>query len=183
MNRLKAIESLMTDGEKRRLKRIWEPRVVAQPPSNAWMDMCVMPDGEIRHYGKLDGERVYIASRDGGLSWKTFDVDDRRAMCAGLQCTKSGRWVQSYWLAGEGGFQGSEMPTPPEGETGWQAALSDEGPGGKVRWVKMSDDDIRCPRTPLALSSGRVLIAANGVAPGKYRGHIQREVTGDDLFG
>ena len=162
MNRLKAIESLMTDGEKRRLKRIWEPRVVAQPPSNAWMDMCVMPDGEIRHYGKLDGERVYIASRDGGLSWKTFDVDDRRAMCAGLQCPKSGRWVQSYWLAGEGGFQGSEMPTPPEGETGWQAALSDEGPGGKVTWVTVSDDDIRCPRTPLALSSGRVLIAANG---------------------
>lgn len=28
-----------------------------------------------------------------------------------------------------------------------------------------------------------VLIAANGVAPGKYRGHIQREVAGDDLFG
>ena len=28
-----------------------------------------------------------------------------------------------------------------------------------------------------------VLIAANGVAPGKYRGHIQREVTGNDLFG
>ncbi|MBR5302076.1 MAG: hypothetical protein IKU38_04515, partial [Clostridia bacterium] len=37
---------------------------------------------------------------------------------------------------------------------GWQAALSDEGPGGSVRWVKIADG-IFLPRLPHFLSSGR----------------------------
>ena len=92
MNQLSAIESLMTEGEKRRLQKIWAPRVVAHSPSNAGMDLCVMPDGEIRHYGKQDGERIYIASRDGGLSWKTCDVEDMSALCAAVRLP-DGRWL------------------------------------------------------------------------------------------
>ena len=164
MDRLAAMESLMSEGEKRRLRKIWAPRVVAHSPSNAWSDLCVMPDGEIRHYGKQDGERVYIASRDGGLSWKTCDVEDMSAMCSALRAPRSGRWIQSYWVEGEGGFQGCEMPAPPPGLSGWQAALSEEGPGGAVRWVRISGDDVRCPRFPLVLKSGRILIAANSAA-------------------
>ena len=163
MDQLSAIESLMTEGEKRRLQKIWAPRVVAHSPSNAGMDLCVMPDGEIRHYGKQDGERIYIASRDGGLSWKTCDVEDMSALCAAVRLP-DGRWLQSYWVEGEGGFQGCEMPAPPPDATGWQAVLSEEGPGGAARWVKISDDNIRCPRTPVTLSTGRVLIAANDCA-------------------
>ncbi|MBE5766788.1 MAG: exo-alpha-sialidase [Clostridiales bacterium] len=162
MNYIQKIEQNMTSGEKRRLQNIWEPQIVATPPSNAWMDMCVMPDGEIRHYGKYRGERVYIASRDGGLSWKTCDVENMTTLCSAMQSPYSGRWIQSYFLQGEGGFQGSEMPTPPKGASGWQAALSDEGPGGQVKWVKICDNDVRCPRHPLALKHRqRILITAN----------------------
>lgn len=163
MNTLQAIERSMTAGEKRRLQGIWAPEIVVTPPSSAWMDLCVLPDGEIRHYGKYKGQRIYISSRDGGLSWKTCDVEDMTAMCSALQSPFSGRWIQSYFVEGEGGFQGSEMPVPPKGATGWQAALSEEGPGGKVsQWVKITDLDVRCPRYPLALKQRRrILITAN----------------------
>ena len=52
------------------------PKVVATQPIYAVFDLCRTADGEIRHYGwqMVGGEkrRVYIASRDEGLSWKTF---------------------------------------------------------------------------------------------------------------
>ena len=58
------------------LASIRAPEVVATPPTSAVHDLCRTADGEIRHYGwqMVSGEkrRVYIASRDNGLSWKTF---------------------------------------------------------------------------------------------------------------
>lgn len=54
---------------------IFAPTVVAIPPASAVRDMCVAPDGEIRHYGRVlikdKHHRAMIASRDNGLSWKT----------------------------------------------------------------------------------------------------------------
>ena len=159
---LQALAQSMSPEEQQRLHSVYAPRVVAVPPSNAWMDMCMMPDGEIRCYGHHEEERVYLSSRDGGLSWKEFSVPDKFRMCSALRNPDSGRWISSYYVEGEGGFQGAEMPTPPAGAHGWQAVLSDEGPGGSVSWVKISDLDVRCPRYPLALRHRkRILICAN----------------------
>ena len=56
-------------------KTIHAPRVVAEQPAHTHKEMVVMPDGEIRYYGRdfVDGEvrGVYLSSRDRGLSWKT----------------------------------------------------------------------------------------------------------------
>lgn len=158
---LEAMQERLSCEEAQRLQAVYAPQVVGVPSSNTWMDMCAMPNGEIRHYGHRDGKRIYISSRDGGFTWKEYGVDDLHAMCSGLQSPYSGRWILSYFVEGEGGFQGAEMPVPPEGARGWQAVLSDEGPGGAVRWVKITDKEVRCPRYPLALRARkRILIAA-----------------------
>ena len=58
------------------LASIYAPEVVAVQPTYAVHDLCRTADGEIRHYGwqmvKGKKRRVYVASRDEGLSWKTF---------------------------------------------------------------------------------------------------------------
>ena len=78
------------------LESVWEPRVVAVPPTAAVRDMCVTADGEIRHYGwqMVGGEkrRVFIASRDCGMNWQTHlaDADDAGAM---TRSPWSGEWI------------------------------------------------------------------------------------------
>ena len=78
------------------LSDIFAPTVVAVPPADAVSDLCRTADGEIRHYGwqMLGGEkrRVYIASRDEGLSWKTFLAADGSAG-AMERSPESGDWI------------------------------------------------------------------------------------------
>ena len=75
---------------------VWEPRVVAVPPTYAVRDMCVAADGEIRHYGwqMIGGvkRRVYIASRDGGMNWETRIADEADAG-AMTRSPWSGEWI------------------------------------------------------------------------------------------
>ncbi|MBQ4086956.1 MAG: exo-alpha-sialidase [Clostridia bacterium] len=59
------------------LKNIYAPTVVGVQPGDSRNGICVMPDGEIRHYGEREkkhpwdkGDACYISSCDGGLSWK-----------------------------------------------------------------------------------------------------------------
>ena len=78
------------------LSDIFAPTVVAVPPEAAVSGLCRTADGEIRHYGwrTLDGtkRRVYIASRDEGLSWKTFLAADGEAG-AMAKSPESGDWI------------------------------------------------------------------------------------------
>ena len=78
-DQIDSIRSRMTDEDVDELTRIYAPTVVANAPSCAYTSLSVQPDGEIRCYGSratnpeddtLPREPVYIASTDGGLSWK-----------------------------------------------------------------------------------------------------------------
>ena len=71
---LQAMEARMSEDQKNMLKRIYEPTVVATPLNDAGLDTCILPDGEIRSYGYLDGRyrgdvAIYLSSVDGGVSW------------------------------------------------------------------------------------------------------------------
>lgn len=77
MYEIERIESLLSEEDKEALKKIYAPVIVGVQPEDSRRGICVMPDGEIRHYGGCDkkdfndrGTPCYIASRDGGLSWK-----------------------------------------------------------------------------------------------------------------
>ena len=78
------------------LESIYAPEVVAVQPIYAVHDLCRTADGEIRHYGwqmvKGKKRRVYIASRDEGLSWKTFLAEDDEAGYM-EKSPESGDWI------------------------------------------------------------------------------------------
>ena len=54
---------------------IYEPKIVAEQPNHTHKEMVMMPDGEIRYYGAdlvgKEKRKVYLSSRDRGLSWTT----------------------------------------------------------------------------------------------------------------
>ncbi|MGL4292915.1 MAG: sialidase family protein [Bacteroidales bacterium] len=55
------------------------PHVVAKPPSDAYIGLSKMPDGEIRHYNY--GEQAepgcfYLSSKDNGMSWTKISYPD-----------------------------------------------------------------------------------------------------------
>ena len=89
---LEVLKNRLSKEDAERLSAIYAPKEVAVPPSDAYHSLCVMPDGEIRCYGKVafsdlpDGEcrEVYISSRDCGLSWKEYNVK---------QGTIGARWI------------------------------------------------------------------------------------------
>ena len=81
---IEKIASLMSEADKDEYRRIYAPRVVAVPPADSRRDICVCEDGEIRAYGvrnkknpfdEESGERMYIYSRDGGLTWKAHKAE------------------------------------------------------------------------------------------------------------
>lgn len=86
----------LTPGDRELLADIVAPTVVGVPPAAAVRDLCRCADGEIRHYGwkMVDGRkrRVYLSSRDEGLSWKTVLAaeGDPGAL---TQSPWSGEWI------------------------------------------------------------------------------------------
>ena len=72
------------------------PKIVATQHNYAVYDLCRTADGEIRHYGwqMVGGEkrRVYIASRDNGLSWTTCLAKDGEAGYM-EKSPESGDWI------------------------------------------------------------------------------------------
>lgn len=75
--RIQQMEKRLNAEERQMLQKIYAPQVVGVPVSDARAYVCVMPDGEIRCYGKAyqtesqpQGENVYLSSTDCGLSWK-----------------------------------------------------------------------------------------------------------------
>lgn len=75
---LKKLENRLNDDQKDILSHIYEPVVVATPLNDSRRDVMIMPDGEIRSYGKLyasrhmgqDGITAYLSSVDCGLTWQ-----------------------------------------------------------------------------------------------------------------
>ncbi len=159
------------------LADIFAPTVVAVPPAAAVYDLCRTADGEIRHYGwQMVGgakRRVFIASRDEGLSWKTFLAADGEAG-AMEQSPESGDWIGFEKGPAEPGEEpralflvrskaGPGDPAPHRerlpwnshfvrqfihlrSRNRWVAALSDtrcEGDAGYRAAVALSDDDGR----------------------------------------
>ena len=108
-------------------RSIREPRVVAVQPNHTHKEMVVMPDGEIRYYGKdlVDGRprEVYLSSRDRGLSWKTklCQPGDLGAMA---KCPWADYYITVVEPAEKGGFL--------------RCIRSKDGPDGKVE-VRTND--------------------------------------------
>ena len=106
---LEKMKALLSEGDLRRLKDIYEPTVVGVQLEDSRKSICVMPDGEIRTYGYVDqsviaGENVfydpgavrcYLSSRNCGLDW-SFRYCDSGVMGASARIPWSGRYVTVF---------------------------------------------------------------------------------------
>lgn len=98
------------------LDEVYEPIVVGVPPSDAYIGLSLLPDGELRHYNY--GEHaaqtapMYLSSRDHGLTWKTVSLP-KELPYADQRSPVSGEYVRVfcnskgvYAMRTEGGLDG-----------------------------------------------------------------------------
>jgi hypothetical protein len=178
---IKEIEQNLSESDKTLLRSIYAPQVVTVPPVDACRSLCVSPDGEIRIYGALHkkaptdvGTPVYIASRDGGLSWKTV-IRHPDALGAATRNPRTGRYMTTY--------PNEYRPEWDEsiGLSGTWAMLNDEGfDCCDNRLVKLCDRHIHILKLPYYLEScDRWLIAGEYTYP-DHRKEIVTFYSDDD---
>lgn len=98
---LKAMEARLTEDQKDMLKKIWAPTVVGVPMEDSRRDICILPDGEIRSYGRIGGDLVtgekgieaYLSSVDCGLSWQKHYARGMMHACTYIE--KAGVYLTS----------------------------------------------------------------------------------------
>lgn len=159
------LEEKLCDEDKSFLLQIYEPRVVALPPSDAFCSLCVTDTGEIRCYGTLPRgltpdcikDPVYISSSDCGLSWKMHRVSPETTG-ASVKSPYSGRWLSPFT----------------DGRTLYMR-ISDKGCGsGDFKTVTVGEGCVPF-RLPLAMRSmSRWIVAAD------FEGHGAVFISDDD---
>ena len=135
------------------LRRIHEPVTVGVPPANAFHDLIRMPDGEIRHYGARgagdEAWRIYIASRDCGLSWQEYPApEDCPGAC--VRSPWSGHWL-TLLTRRPSDHSSWRCPVSLLKEQGTFVCRSTDGIEGPFVNTRISDDCHNMGRQPLAL--------------------------------
>lgn len=98
------------------LDEVYEPVVVGVPPSDAYIGLSLLPDGELRHYNygehAVQAAPMYLSSRDHGLTWKTVSLP-KELPYADQRSPVSGEYVRVfcnskgvYAMRTEGGLDG-----------------------------------------------------------------------------
>ena len=149
---LEAIKKNLTEEERDFLLAIYEPTVVATQPADANRGLCVTEDGEIRIYGVAgkkepddEGEPVYIASRDGGLSWKRHRVADRSALGPAGHNPRTGRYIGAY----PNEYRKDKKRVM--GLAGSYAEIARGYDDPDVRYVKLTEEHIHILKKPIYL--------------------------------
>lgn len=109
---IEKIKTRMSREDVRFYSDIWEPVEVAVPDADAWNNLCVMPDGEIRMYGVYRKEsvfqrnprRCYISSKDGGLSWKRHMVEGKYTLGKSTYVPHLGKYVDVRDMGLDGSY-------------------------------------------------------------------------------
>lgn len=98
------------------LDSVYAPVVVGIPPSDAYIGLSKMPDGELRHYNYgenyQDARPMYLSSKDNGLTWKSVSLP-RELVYADQRSPLSGEYIRIfctvdgvYAMRTEGGLKG-----------------------------------------------------------------------------
>ncbi len=164
---INAIAARLTPDEKDALQRIYAPTVVGVHPQDTRCGLCVMPDGEIRHYGfrdktfnKDDTHPVYLSSKDGGLSWKMVESDN--SLTASGTRLSNGRYLALM----NPGLNETGFSLRARGiNDGFYAVLFDAPGSSEYELIQIDTPGygIYDMFLPLELSTGRVVCAAQTV--------------------
>ncbi len=112
-NYIEVLKNNLSCEDKKLLKKIYEPTIVCYPADCACTNICITDDGEIRYYSVDDKleyadnkQRIYFASKDCGLSWKKYIVEDDDIMGHAYKSAYSGRYfdLRSYNDREKNGF-------------------------------------------------------------------------------
>lgn len=146
-------------------KDIYAPVIVGVPPSDAYIGLSRMEDGEIRHYNYGErGEKlepIYLSSRDNGLTWKEMSLP-MGIPYADTRSPLSGEYIRAMMLnrkvfiiRTEGGINGGRTITkiddnmaimlkpPVFFDNGTKVIIGGHGGDGLGCFSYMSEDDGR----------------------------------------
>ena len=103
------------------LDDVFAPVITGTPPSDAYIGLSLMPDGEIRHYNygeNFNNEQpLYLFSKDNGFTWQKKYIT-RDLPYADQRSPLSGEYIRIYYAEGkvyamrtEGGLEGGRTIT------------------------------------------------------------------------
>lgn len=125
---------------------IWEPRVVGIPPSDAYIGLSLLVDGEIRHYNygeQAEPGSFYLSSRDKGNTWKKVNIP-KEIPFADTRSPLSGEYIRLIGAPGMGTY----------------AIRTSGGLDGGRKLVKVSDTMAIMLKPPLFTREGKRVIVA-----------------------
>ncbi len=181
INHLKAqvdlLEQHLSDEDKQRLRAIYAPTVVCVQPDDARRGMCVMPDGEIRAYGKTAEDRaVYYSSRNCGLDWTPVELPEDVAPVINFAKLYPGRVVMGAssrvpWSGRYVTLVGVHEDDDGGREPGTWVMLSDIGPGDEnPRMIKIDNETYIDIFQPQMLEDTHRIITAGSIDRDGYYG-------------
>jgi hypothetical protein len=152
------------------LGKVFAPTFVARPPSDAYIGLAVLEDGELRHYNygeQRDETTWYIFSRDGGLTWRRKAVP--RGMTQREMLTRAdtrdpitGEYLR---LTGARHVLGS-------GAAGTAMVKSSGGHGGTWSARKALPARLSMLKPPVFIRGGKRIIVPTGVSENWHISHV-----------
>ena len=128
---------------------VYAPLKVASGPSDAYIGLSVMPDGELRHYNygeQADAGSIYLSSRDHGMTWTTLR-GPRDMPQADVASPISGEYIRLVNMGAQGVY----------------CIRTKGGPDGDRTVTKVSDLGSIMIKPPVFAESGRrIIVAAHG---------------------
>ncbi len=86
------------------LSDVYAPRVVGVPPSDAYIGLSRLADGEIRHYNygeqKLEYTPYYLSSKDNGFTWTRVELSEEMPF-ADNASPVSGEYIRAFNALGK----------------------------------------------------------------------------------
>ncbi len=128
---------------------VFNPVVVASGPSDAYIGLSRMPDGELRHYNygeQAASGNFYLSSTDNGLTWKRVNYPGEMPM-ADVQSPITGEFVRLLNM----------------GKYGVYCIRTSGGETGDRTVTKVSDLGSIMIKPPVFVNDGkRIVVAAHG---------------------
>lgn len=128
---------------------IFSPVKVATGPSDAYIGLSLMPDGEIRHYNygeQAAAGSIYLSSRDNGMTWNTVRTA-RDMPQADVASPISGEYIRLVNMGAQGVY----------------CIRTKGGPEGDRTVTKVSDLGSIMIKPPVFAEDGRrIIVAAHG---------------------
>jgi len=155
----------------RKPTEVFAPVFVARPPSDAYIGLCKLPDGEIRHYNygeQRDEDTWYIYSRDGGMTWKSKAPPKGASRAELLTRADQRDPISGEYIR----LTGSRHVTADPRASGTALIRSSGGHDGKWSARKVLPQRLGMLKPPIWIRGGKRIIVATQISTDWHTSHI-----------